>query len=156
MQCNVYGNLPFNESTVSHSGWPTWGWNWFLLFFSYWQVNFSKVKLNNSCQMPIFTGLASTVDDQKYEILGKYELKAGSLSKTVRSRLKVKDGCFLWQLLRMWPWPPATVLRCNVPKSAARLLVELSMYRWKKARHTLLSLQIFYENSVRSSNFAQV
>ena len=34
------------------------------------------------------TGLASTADDQKYEILGKYELKSGSLSKTVRSRLK--------------------------------------------------------------------
>ena len=37
------------------------------------------------------TGLASTADDQKYEILGKYELKSGSLSKTVRSRLKKDD-----------------------------------------------------------------
>ena len=35
----------------------------------------------------IFSGLASTTDDQKYEILGKYELKSGSLSKTVRSKL---------------------------------------------------------------------
>ena len=35
----------------------------------------------------IFSGLASTADDQKYEILGKYELKSGSLSKTVRSKL---------------------------------------------------------------------
>ena len=37
------------------------------------------------------TGLASAADDQKYEILGKYELKSGSLSKTVRSRLKKDD-----------------------------------------------------------------
>ena len=32
--------------------------------------------------------------------------------------------------LRMWPWQPAMVLRCNVLKSAARLLVGPSMSRW--------------------------
>merc|ERR1712233_233177 len=30
----------------------------------------------------LLAGLASTADDQTYEILGKYELKDGSLSKT--------------------------------------------------------------------------
>ena len=34
-------------------------------------------------RLPIFAGLAFTADDQTYEILGKYELKDGSLSKTV-------------------------------------------------------------------------
>merc|ERR1712110_43697 len=35
-----------------------------------------------STALLLFTGLASTADDQTYEILGKFELKSGSLSKT--------------------------------------------------------------------------